>query len=350
MATKVPVVDVHSHIYPPSWISLLKTRTTPPYIDTTANTLVNRPGVKGKPLLPTLSEISTKIAFMDKHGIDISVLSLGNPWLDFLEAEDVEAVGVAGRINAELEAMCAQNGGRLFFFATLPIRSPLPSLVQLIGKLPSYPHCRGVVLGTSGLTPGTTLDSPETRPLLKALAEAKMPIFLHPNYGLPTSVLGEECCGQVLPVSLGFTTETTVAVTRLYLSGTFDEVQDLRLILSHAGGTLPFLAGRIESCLANFPTGSSAPAKSLDQVIKTNIYVDGITFSASPLRAAAEVVGADRIMFGTDHPLFPSSRKDGMYAAMVDNREAAAKCFGKEGAEFEGVMGGNACRVLKLKL
>jgi aminocarboxymuconate-semialdehyde decarboxylase len=350
MASKPLVVDVHSHIYPVSWIALLKTRTTPPYIDNEANTLVNRPGVKGKPLLPTLSEISTKIAFMDKHSIDISVLSLGNPWLDFLEVDDADAIEIATSINSELESMCAENNGRLFFFATLPIRSPLPSLIQLLNKLHTYPHCRGVVLGSSGLTPGTTLDSTGTRPLLQALADAKLPVFVHPNYGLPTSVLGNECCGQVLPVSLGFTTETTVAVTRLYLSGTFDEIPSLRLILSHAGGTLPFLAGRIEGCIANFPTGPSAPKKSLDEVLKTNIYLDGITFSAPALRAAAEVVGADRIMFGTDHPLFPSSRKDGMYAAMVDNREAAEKCFGKEGGDYEMVMGGNAFEILQLKL
>lgn len=350
MASKPPVVDVHSHIYPASWISLLKARTTPPYIDNEANTLVNRPGVTGKPLLPTLSEISTKIAFMDKHSIDISVLSLGNPWLDFLEADDADAIEIAASINSELESMCAENNGRLFFFATLPIRSPFPSLVQLLSKLSAYPHCRGVVIGTSGLTLGTTLDSKETRPLLQALADAKLPIFLHPNYGLPTSVLGDEFCGQVLPVSLGFTTETTIAITRLYLSGTFDEIPGLRLILSHAGGTLPFLTGRIESCITHFPTGSSAPKKSLDEVLKTNIYLDGITFAAPPLRAAAEVVGADRIMFGTDHPLFPSSREDGMYAAMVDNRDAAEKCFGKDGGDYESVMGGNAVRILRLKL
>jgi aminocarboxymuconate-semialdehyde decarboxylase len=356
MQTKHLVVDIHSHIYPATWITLLRLRTAPPYIDTNANTLVNRPGVTGKPLLPNLHDISSKIDFMDEHGIDISVLSLGNPWLDFLTTEDerAEAIDVSMKINEEMEDMCCTHEGRLYFFAVLPFTAPSATVLDQIKTLSSHQHCRGVVMGYAGFGPG--MDDPLFIPILRALAEANLLVFFHPNYGLPGNIFGP-CCGlhgQVLPVSLGFTTETTIAFTRMYLAGVFDAVPTLQIILPHAGGTLPSVVGRIDACIANdkarrlhFSSGS--PRTTLREILKRNVYLDGITFDSGALRAAANTVGVDRVMFGTDHPLFPSLREDGKYDAMIRNQEAVEECFGENSGAYESVIGGNAVSVLGLR-
>jgi aminocarboxymuconate-semialdehyde decarboxylase len=355
MPPKSPIVDIHSHLYPTAWISLLRSRNTPPYIDVDANALINRPGVTGKPLLPNLYDISTKIDFMDKHGIDISVLSLGNPWLDFLttEQERAEAGGVAARINKEMEDMCCSCEGRLYFYTVLPLTAPPASIYSQISTLITYAHCRGIVMGYAGFGPG--MDDPLFLPILRALTAANLPILFHPNYGLPSDVFGP-CCGlhgQVLPVSLGFTTETTLAFTRMYLANVFDEVPTLQIILPHAGGTLPSVIGRIEASIANDKTWQSrlSPASSrtpLHDILKRNVYLDGITFDSGALRAAADAVGVGRVMFGTDHPLFPSLRGDGKYDAMVRNKDAAAECFGEASGAYESAMGGNAVQILGL--
>ncbi|KAF2707173.1 hypothetical protein K504DRAFT_504349 [Pleomassaria siparia CBS 279.74] len=110
MAPETPVVGIHSHIYPPPWISLLHSCTTPPFISSNSPTTsihVNCSGAPGKPFLPTLSNISTKIAFMDRPDIDVSVLSLGNPWLDFLAADDSDAINIAESISG--------RGGEVFW-------------------------------------------------------------------------------------------------------------------------------------------------------------------------------------------------------------------------------------------
>jgi aminocarboxymuconate-semialdehyde decarboxylase len=356
MPTNVLVIDIHSHIYPATWISLLQSRHAPPFIDTKANMLVNRPGVTGKPLLPVLNDVATKIQFMDQHGIDISILSLGNPWLDFLVTQDerAEAGRVARSINSEMEDMCCIHSGRLYYFAVLPLTAPLETVLDIIETLPTQPHCRGVVMGYAGFGPG--IDDSSFVPVLKALARVNMPIFFHPNYGLPNDVFGP-CCGshgQVLPVSLGFTTETTVAFTRMYLANIFEQVPTLQIMLPHAGGTLPSVIGRIEACIANDKTwqsrlSSDASRRSLRDVLKRNVYLDGITFDSGALRAAAEAVGIDRVMFGTDHPLFPSLREDGQYDAMVRNRDAVAECFGTGTDEYQDVMGQNALNVFRLR-
>ncbi|ORX95921.1 hypothetical protein BCR34DRAFT_628933 [Clohesyomyces aquaticus] len=311
--------------------------------------IINRADVSGKPLLSNLYDVSTKISFMDEHNIDISVLSLGNPWLDFLPAEGAAEIA---SMNEEMQDLCSCHPGRLFFFATLPITSSISSILSEIQQLKQYPLCRGIVLGYNDF--GSGLDAPEVLPMLRGIADAGFPIFFHPNNGLPGEVFGPCCAdyGQVLPVSLGFTTETMIAITRIFLAGIFDSIPELRVILSHAGGTLPFIAGRIEACIENFPTssagGSSDPRKTIWQVLKSNIYLDGVVFDGIPLRAAADAVDIDRLMFGTDHPLFPRTRKDGMYATIGTNRDATEACFGK-GVDCDKVMSGNAARILNLK-
>ncbi|KAH7402097.1 hypothetical protein DE146DRAFT_455171 [Phaeosphaeria sp. MPI-PUGE-AT-0046c] len=355
MSANPPVVDIHSHLYPTTWISLLRSRGVPPYIDTTANTLVNRPGVTGKPLLPNLYDVATKIKVMDQHGIEISVLSLGNPWLDFLTTaeERAEAGDIAAKINQEMEDMCREHEGRLYHFAVLPLTAPLETVLEVIQRVKALVHCRGVVMGYAGY--GAGIDDPAFMPVFEALAQLKLPVFLHPNYGLPMDVFGP-CCGsygQVLPVSLGFTTETTVAFTRMYLAHIFDKVPTLEIILPHAGGTLPSVVGRIEACIANDKAFQShllsTSPRSVRDVLEQNVYLDGITFDSVALRAATDTVGHERIMFGTDHPLFPSVRDDNRYDSMVRNRDVAEKCFGQQTVEFQNFMGGNAVRILTLR-
>src|SRR5436189_4626652 len=114
IAPKFPLVDIHTHVYPPSYISLLQSRNSIPYIRAFPPSadlrLVILPAEdtestsSGRPVGPAYYDISHKIAFMDTHGIDVSVISLANPWLDWLSADD--AGPTAERINNELESLC----------------------------------------------------------------------------------------------------------------------------------------------------------------------------------------------------------------------------------------------------
>ncbi|KAI1843241.1 hypothetical protein JX265_012186 [Neoarthrinium moseri] len=349
------VVDVHSHLYPTFYLDLLKSRTEIPYVKD--NKLVNRASAAGagKPILPILHDVRTKIAFMDAHGIDVSVLSIGNPWLDFLK-EDT-AADVAKDVNDQFNQLCAKSQGRLFFFATLPLGANRDVIIAEVHRLNELDYCRGIVMGCSGI--GNGLDDPVLIPVYRALADAKYPVFLHPNYGLPESVWGPRAkeYGQILPVSMGFPLETTIAVTRLILSGTFKEVPELQLIVSHACGTLPFLAGRIDNAIDHdrlwISQGKSSPAReSVWDILRKNVFMDGIVYDQIPLKMAIEAGGADRVMFGTDHPFFPPptgpSGGDEMWPSMWSNEKAVHEGFGKDSDVYRKVMGENATRVLNV--
>ena len=122
---------------------------------------------------------------MDLHHISISVISLANPWLDWVPS--AEAAKAAQSINDEVDEQCSQYPGRLFAFGTLPLSGGNAVILDEIKRLKGLKYMRGVILGTTGL--GKGLDDPELLPVFKALQDENLPIFLHPHYGLPSSVV-----------------------------------------------------------------------------------------------------------------------------------------------------------------
>jgi predicted TIM-barrel fold metal-dependent hydrolase len=280
---------------------------------------------------------------------------LANPWLDFLDAN--ESGGTADSINEEFSKMCAEHHGRLFFFAVLPLTAPLETVLASIRHAKSLKYCRGFILGTTGL--GKGLDDPGLMPIFEELAVARLVVFLHPHYGLPNEVWGPRASseyGHVLPLALGFPMETTIAVTRMYLAGVFERVRELRFLLAHSGGTLPFLAGRIESCILH--DGQLVREGRVDKdrrtvwdVLRQQVFLDAVVYSEVALKASLEASGEDRLMFGTDHPFFPPllSDQQGEWESVSLNAEAVIKAVGPQTEAAMAIMGGNAVRVLRLE-
>jgi len=360
----MPVVDVHTHVYPPAYMSLLRSREQVPYVRSfpdnpaAGDRLVILPAEdtestsRGRPIGSEYYDVKQKLAFMDAHDIDISVISLANPWLDWLPAES--AAATARDINDDVERMCAEHEGRLYAFGTLPLSAPAEEVVSEIERLSTLKHMRGVIIGTSGL--GSGLDDPKLDPIYKALEKSNQLIFLHPHYGLPSSVYGPRASdyGHVLPLALGFPLETTIGVTRMLLSGVWDRFQDLNVLIAHSGGTLPFLGGRIESCIAHDAhmkaEGKIENRRSVWDVLKKNIYLDAVVYANVGLKAAIDASGADRLLFGTDHPFFPplgEGEKEWLSVKM--NSQAVKSVFADDQKSAEAIMGGNAVRILRLE-
>lgn len=291
---------------------ILRSRTTVPYVLTDPDSPISRliilpsdddPSLplssRGRPIGSDYYDISNKLDFMTAHNISTSVISLANPWLDFLPSQ--EGLVAAKTVNNELEEICAQHEGRLFAFGTLPLSAPAPDIISEIHHLRSLPHMRGVIMGTTGL--GSGLDDPSLDAVWAALAETSTLVFLHPHYGLPSSVYGPRAgeYGHILPLALGFPLETTIAVSRMFLSGVFERFEGLCVLLAHSGGALPFLAGRVESCVQHersFGEERRRHSKSLWEVFKTNLFLDAVIYSDVGLKTAVDAVGADRVLFG----------------------------------------------------
>ncbi|SMQ47606.1 unnamed protein product [Zymoseptoria tritici ST99CH_3D7] len=362
---KMTNVDVHTHLYPPSLVELLRSRTKVPYVRSfdaaEGERLIILPSEdaststsRGRPFGPDYYDVSRKMSFMKVHGIDISVLSLANPWLDWVAAE--YAAETAKMVNDDFETLCASQPGKLYAFATLPLSGTVEEIVAEIARLKTLKYCRGVVMGTSGV--GQGLDDLKLEKIWAALEKEEMMLFLHPHYGLPSEVFGPRNAeyGHVLALAMGFPMETTIAVTRMLLSGVFDRFPKLKCLLAHSGGTLPFLAGRIESCIAHDAhlkkEGKLEHRRELWDILRTNIYLDAVIYSELGLNAALDASGGDRIMFGTDHPFFPPLEEDDHdreWPSVTSNLAAMINTFGEDEAGGIDLMGGNALRVLGIE-
>ena len=257
-------------------------------------------------------------------------------------------------VNDEMDAICAAHPGKLYAFATLPVSAPAEAVVAEIGRVAKLPHIRGVILGTTGL--GNGLDDKALDPIWKALETTGLLVFMHPHYGLPSDVFGPRAheYGHVLPLALGFPLETTIAFTRMYLGGVFEAFPALKVLIAHSGGTVPFLAGRIESCVKHErgfrdAEGKETERKGIWEVLKRNVWLDAVIYSEVGLKAAVEAVGRERVLFGTDHPFFPPlDEGEEEWASVRMNVEAVRAAFGEDDGAADMVLGENAVGLLKL--
>lgn len=292
------LVDVHSHIYPRVYLErLARERHTPRVRLEAGGELLDifGPPAAGceppaaRPIGPEFWDPEAKLAYMDRVGIQRSVISLGNPWLDFLRRE--EEAAWSRRLNDELAAICAASSDRLFFLAVLPLSDPAAARAEL-RRVAALPQAVGVVLPAKPR--GAHLDSLELAPLWSALETLDFPAMMHPHYATG----GADLCGfgSTLMVAIGFPFETTAAVTRLIYAGVLDAFPRLRLMLSHAGGTLPFLAGRLDE----YSRGQGLP-RPVSAYVRS-LYFDALMYEAGALQCAVDFAGLDRLFFGTDHP------------------------------------------------
>ena len=359
-------------MYLPGYMRLLRGRTQvprvlPPPPGEVDERLVILPGedtdattAAGRPIGSEYWSVARKLRYMDLHGIQASVVSSANPWLDFVAP--AEALAHAADLNDELQALCAEAPGaqgRLFGLGMLPIHAAegAPGLVRELERVAAMPAMRGIILPAQGL------DHPRMEAVWEACERQGLVVFVHPHYGLGGGGGGGEemgAYGHVLPLALGFPFETSLAVARLILSGYLDKYPGLTLLLAHAGGTLPFLAGRLDSCLAHDPAVAARLEHTPSDYLRRNFYFDGVIYHRAGLEAVRRFLGPaakDRIVWGTDHPFFPPPSTTTM---KVEEKEACLwpstlKNFeilwaGEEGVVegWEGIVRGNASALFRI--
>ncbi len=302
---QLPLIDVHTHMYLPRYVALLRRRRQLPRIvergkderliilrDEEADTATSA----GRPIGSEFYEASRKLAFMDKHNIAVSVVSSANPWIDFIEP--AEAPALAAALNEDLEVICAASAGRLYGFGVLPLQRPDVCAAEL-ERIASYPHMRGIIIGSAGR--GQGLDDSEFEPIWATAAKTGLFVFVHPHYGIGHSLFPDT--GHALLLALGFTFETSIAIARLVLRGALERHPALKLLIAHAGGTLPYLAGRLDSCVKN-DISKDFGLKHPPSHYLRQCWYDSIAYHPPALAALTAFAHPARIMFGTDHPFF----------------------------------------------
>ena len=287
-------------------------------------------------MLPSISEHlhdpQARIEPMDAMGVDVQGLSTFvsqyGYWLPTPAA--VESARIQ---NDALAQAVADHPGR---FAAVGATVPLQDVDAAIAEMDRAVDDLGFKgLQIGGTVDGHNLDEPRFRPFWQAVAAKGVPVILHPN-GYEESVRLDEfflvnCIGNPL--------ETTVAVHRMVFSGLFEELPDLKVVLLHGGGYVPFYASRADHTWEVRPETRTQISERPPSYYFKRLYYDTMVFEPQYLRHLIDVVGSERVMMGTDFP-FDMGEPDPV--GLVDRVEGLSE------SERDAIKGSNAARLFDL--
>lgn len=278
------LIDVHHHILPPVYMVEARERVLAL--------------AQGRRISPAVAEWTPQAALaeMDKNGVATAVVSISIPGVWFGNAQ--AARDLARKCNEYSAQLVNDHPGRFGFFAALP-------LPDIDGSLRELDHALNV-LGADGVGLMTSYGDkwpgdPAFAPVLDELNRRKAVVYFHPN--------APDCCRDLMsyvPAALTeFPHDTTRAVTSLLFSGSFARLREIRFIFSHAGGTLPMLAGRIARLGAALPDLAEKLPNGVDYELQRLHYE--IANSANPpaIAALTQLVPTSQILFGSDYPYVP---------------------------------------------
>lgn len=242
-------------------------------------------------------DIEKRIEAMDKAGIDVQVLS-PNPltYFHFIEAPD--AIRFCRRHNDMLAALVARYPDRLEGFAALPMQEPSAAAEEL--------HRAVEVLGLRAGYVGTDMpDQLATRaldPLYEACIALDVPLFIHPG---PAGIDGPPGDPRLkrfdLDIIAGFAGQETLAVAHLIYGGVLDRYPTLDLCISHGGGAMPFLAGRMAMAARKRPWSPDyLRADGAFEERLQRLWYDIHVHDPRSLALLVDVVGPDRLVYGTN--------------------------------------------------
>ena len=259
-------------------------------------------GRRPRPLAGKMLDFEQRLGWLDQVGLHGQVVS---PWLDLqgYELEGQAAADWAAVLNDGLAQACGSSAGRLAPLATLPFGDAGKTARELERAVREL-GMRGAMLSTN---PGTTsLADPGLEDVWATAEALGAVIVLHPPTLGPASHIPESQDFGNLYHRL---VDTTFVATRLILAGLFDRHPRLKLVLVHGGGFLPYQAGRLDRSYAigSHPEAAMRQPKPSDYL--RSLYYDTCLMAPSAIRLLCDLVGADRVVLGSDYP-FPIGDPD----------------------------------------
>jgi aminocarboxymuconate-semialdehyde decarboxylase len=325
------IIDFHNHYYPDAYLYELKRGDTNARVERDAHgrMLIHYPGdynvvARGH------RDLDERIRAMDEAGVDVHAFSLTTPGVH-IEAPQ-RGIGLARLVNDEFAAAVERYPGRFAALAALPLQDPAASVTEL-ERAVGIGH-RGVLLFSN--INGRTLDEADYFPLFEKIAELDIPAFIHPTN---PSALGQ-LNDYRLTALMGFQFDTTAAVTRLIFAGMLERLPTLKLVVGHLGGTIPFMAERVERGYEVYPECREHISRPPSEYFR-RIYIDTVNFDPAALRLGLDFAGPDRMVFGSDYP---------HQVGYVDRALDSVRRMALTEEERARILGGNAGGLLKIAL
>ena len=287
-------LDLHTHFYTERYFQAV--RDLPSEFSfaesSTGQTIITYHSARFFGVTPAMTNVSQRIEDMDRVGIDIEVVSLSTPNVFFAPAE--HQTGVARMVNDAYAELIATYPTRFKGFASIPMDAGEDALRELHRAIEELKLNGVILLSNIG---GKPLTSPQYREFFAEANRMKLCIFLHPMLPANADAFREYVLGPII----GFPFDTSLAVARMCYDGMFEEFPDIRWIIGHLGGAVPYLMERMDNGFRDF-ADCRAKIDKLPSYYLKQLYYDTVSFSPHTLTMVRNQVGADHMVMGSDYP------------------------------------------------
>ena len=293
----------------------------------------------GQPLAnpyPLDYDLDKRRQWMDEHGDLMHCLTLSGamPWQRVTPQQGAHLAQVINDTGIQVHQ---KYPDRFVVGVELPIRDPELALKEL-NRVAGQPGVAAVHLPDS-IERHDYIFDPNFAPVLARIQELNLPIIFHQMDGMANSYGGTRTAGPP-PLAAGIDApiEHTFLATKFIYTGTLDKYPNLQVVLPHAGGAFPYLAGREEHFLFHMSDHGTSIQHPFRDYLR-RFHYDYLIYWPEAFRFLMTMVGSDRIVVGTDN----FAAKDVEYpSAVLDQFKLAA-------ADRERILKGNAMRLLHIK-
>jgi predicted TIM-barrel fold metal-dependent hydrolase len=270
------MIDVHLHLIPPFY-----------------RDAVYEAG-KG-PAIGRYPDWSPQLALdlMDKHGIALAMTSIAQPGVAFMP--DAKAADFARRCNDYAAELIAQHPARFGCFGLVPMH-------DMDAAVAEARYCLET-LGFEGISLFASygekfLGDATFEPLMRYLDDSGTVVHIHPGMHPSSRSLALPWPGFMIEYPF----DTTRAAVNLLFSGALERLARIRFILSHAGGTLPYIAWRLSVAPMIDARLTQRSRAEIFAGLKTFWYDNALASGPQPMGALSQIAAPERIVFGSDWP------------------------------------------------
>ncbi len=254
-----------------------------------------------------LLDPETCVREMDRAGIELCVMSLTSPGVQ--SVQDPGKAAELARSANDYAASCVQKfPDRFSAFAAVPLQDPQAAAMELERAVTTLGLKGVLVNGYSNVGPDEQvqyLDEDAVRPFWEKVAQLKVPVYLHPREPLPSQRRSIQGYPELIGSAWAFTYETASHALRLILSGLFDELPEVQIILGHLGEGLPYILPRMQHRLdeqRDGQRGNRARRRASAYFAQNFWLTTSGHFHTSQFLEAMEQIGQERILFSVDYP------------------------------------------------
>lgn len=329
-----PIIDFHAHLIPPKLVKTLQARGAEYGVECRGTPEAPTIRLEGsgwtKPIPLQLCRVAERLQTLDRQGIDKQVVA---SWIDLSGYTMPADLGVKfSELQNELIAeLVADHPDRLLGAATVPMQSP-PDAIRVLKRAVERLGFRSVQIATY-FGGDRFLDDNRLDPFWAAAEAMGVLLYFHPYDETPPNGTKDYFLHNIVNYPL----QTAIAIPRMIFGGVFDRFPRLKVCFPHGGGYLPYQFGRIRRA-AHVRAETKVHGYEGDPLdVMRTFYFDTIVHNPASLRYLAEMVGADRILMGSDYPF-----------DMNDPDPVASVRAGIDPAYQDSVLGGLALRLMQL--